>query len=147
MNNIKKQLSKCAVVYYVTGSLYVLLELTFRNKSHISMFLLAGLVCTIISLWNDSLSWKFPLFWQSIIAGAFITLCEGICGQIVNVWLKLDVWDYGNLPFSFWNNQINLFFGMLWCVLGLVCILLSDWLLYWLDKWNELRPHYVWFHR
>ena len=47
----------------------------------------------------------------------FITVSELICGMIDNLWLKLNVWDYSNIPLNY-LGQICLPFCMLWFVLS-----------------------------
>ena len=48
-----------------------------------------------------------------VLSSVIITVLELITGLIVNVWLRMDIWDYSNLPYNF-KGQICLlysFFG------------------------------------
>ena len=38
-------------------------------------------------------------------------------GLILNVWLKLDIWDYSRLPGNLWG-QVCLKYALLWVVLA-----------------------------
>ena len=143
ITSTSKKLSKYAIVFYFCGSLYVLLELITRGYSDISMFFCAGIACSIISIFNNKVSWDFPLILQSIIGGIIITIFEGLCGILFNA--KYNIWDYRDLPFTFFFNQCNLFFCLLWVMLSFVAIILSDWLLYWLFPNSEQKPKYKWF--
>ena len=62
-------------------------------------------------------------------------------GLILNVWLKLDIWDYSRLPGNLWG-QVCLKYALLWVVLAGTAIVLFDWMRHWL--FHEERPHYRW---
>lgn len=53
---------------------------------------------------------------KCLIGGALITLMEGICGFIVNIKCKLNVWDYSNCTLNF-KGQVCPFYSMLWVLL------------------------------
>lgn len=54
----------------------------------------------------------------SVIASIIITALELIFGIIFNLYLKMDVWDYSNMPFNL-LGQICLPFSLLWMLAGL----------------------------
>ncbi len=58
-------------------------------------------------------------------ACAFITFVELAVGIVVNLVLKLDVWDYSELPGNF-LGQICPYFSLLWLVISIPAYALSD---------------------
>ena len=73
---------------------------------------------------------------------AFRQICSELgAGLILNVWLKLDIWDYSRLPGNLWG-QVCLKYALLWVVLAGTAIVLFDWMRHWL--FQEERPHYRW---
>ena len=103
------------------------------------MFLLGGLCFVLIGEINEVIPWEMSIIKQGIIGAAIITSLEFISGVILNLVLKLGIWDYSNLPFNI-LGQICLPFSLVWFGLALVAIFLDDYLLW---KWfGEEIPHY-----
>ena len=135
-----KKIFKYFILWNIGGVTYVLIELAYRSYSHISMYFLAFILFIVLGLLNECFSWETP-FWKQCVLGAIIvTILELITGYIVNIWLGWNVWNYSNLPCSFFDGQINLFFSIAWFFLSGVAIVLDDWLRYWLFK--EEKPRY-----
>lgn len=112
-------LKKALVMFGVCGSLYVLLELWFRGRSHISMFFAGGLSATCIFCccgYGKLKNMWLPL--KCIFGSMVITLVELATGAVVNLWLRLQVWDYSEMPFNLWG-QICLPFSAAWFFLTL----------------------------
>ena len=126
---ILKCIFKYLVLFITNGSIYVSLEILFRGYSHISMFILAGVCGILIGGLNNWYSWDMPIVKQMIISGIIITILEYITGYIVNIKLKLNVWDYSNMPFNI-DGQICLPFSIGWVFISLIGIVLDDWLRY-----------------
>lgn len=136
--NLKK-FNKYVFLFWFGGSFYVTIEVIYRQYSHISMLILAGLVFIIVDLLNEVWSWELQLIWQVLIGTAIATIGEFITGCIVNLWLGLNVWDYSNLPFNLYG-QICPQFVLLWIPIILLAIILAD-----VIRWrffNEDRPRY-----
>lgn len=57
-----------------------------------------------------------PLIVKCVIGSALITTYEFICGCIVNLWLKLNVWDYSSIVMNF-LGQVCLWYSFLWGLL------------------------------
>ncbi len=125
MRNILKHI----FLFLVGGTIYYFLEILARSFSHPSMFICGGLCFVLIGLLNETKRYQIPLLIQMLISSIIITTLELITGLIVNVWLKLDVWDYSHLPFNF-LGQISISFSILWFFLSLPAILLDDYLKY-----------------
>ncbi len=113
---------------FLTGGFaYGGIEIATRGFSHISMFLAGGLCFVFIGLLNDFLGEKISFIGLMFLSALIITAVEFITGIIVNVWLKLDVWDYSYLPYNL-NGQICLLFTNLWFLLSAPALLLDDWM-------------------
>lgn len=136
---IVKTILKLIILFIIGGTIYVSLELLFRGRSHISMFILGGFCFVLIGGINNYISWEMPLILQMIIGAVVITTLEFITGYIVNIKLGLNVWDYSNQPFNI-MGQICLSFSFLWMLISLIAIVLDDYLRYWIFK--EKKPKY-----
>ena len=138
MDKLKPAL-KHAVLAAVGGSVYVLLELVLRGRSHWTMFLLGGLCFVLIGLLNEVIPWEMPLLLQGVIGSAIVSALECITGCIVNLWLGWDVWDYSDM----WGNilgQICPAFIALWMPISLLSIVVDD-MIRWIF-FNEEKPRY-----
>lgn len=136
---MKQSIMKYLFLFWFGGSFYVTLEVLYRSKSHVSMFLLAGIVFIFLGMMNKIWGWEFPLVYQILIGTAFATVAEFITGCIVNLWLGLNVWDYSGLPFNI-CGQVSLYFTLLWIPITLLAIVLDD-----VIRWkffNEENPRY-----
>ena len=122
------------------GFIYYGLELLYDGQSHWSMIclgFLCGFLCGQIN--EHKLTWDMPL-WKQILYGEAIVLpLEFISGCILNIWLKLDVWDYSEL----WGNilgQSSPLFSIIFIPVILFAIVFDDWYRYLLM--NEEKPYY-----
>ena len=138
MINIKQWL-KIFILFLIGGFIYVAIELGFRGHSHWTMFLLGGLCFILIGGLNNYIPWEMSIIKQGIIGALIITSLEFIFGLVLNLYLKLGIWDYSNMPFNI-LGQICLSFLIAWFFLSLVAIFIDDWLRYVLFK--EEKPHY-----
>lgn len=133
---------KNTMLFAIGGATYFMIEVLWRGYSHFSMFLLGGLCFLLIGLINVFLRWETPLWKQQLISTGIITSLEFIFGIIFNIVLKLDIWDYSNLPFNL-LGQISLQFSIAWFFLSAIAIVLDDYLRYWF--WGEQKPYYKLF--
>jgi len=134
-------LTKASILFGTGGAVYCCLEILWRGHTHWTMFVLGGLLFLLLGELNEGvLQWDTPLLLQSVLGAAIVTAAELCSGVILNIWLKLDVWDYSGLPFNLWG-QICLPFSLLWIPVSAAAIVLDDWLRYWL--FGEERPHYI----
>lgn len=118
-----------------------MIETLFRGYSFMEMYYLAGILGIIAYFLNNIFSYKMDFILQCSVCTIFGTFAEGVIGNIVNT--DYHIWDYRNLPLSFWNNQINLIFICLWFILFLFAIPLLDYIGW--KCWNEEKPYYVLF--
>ena len=112
------------------GGLYILIELLWRGRSHISMFLLGSLCFWLIGRMDRN--HPTPVAAQAVLGAAMVTALELVTGLVVNRWLGLNVWDYSNLPMNF-LGQICLPYFLLWVPLCTAAVFAEDglrWLLF-----------------
>ena len=139
MKSIYKLFLKYLFLFWLGGSFYVTLEVIWREKSHWTMLVLAGLVFIIIGLLNELWDWYDSLLKQIIAGTSIATVAEFICGYIVNIWLCWNVWNYADMK---WNilGQICPQYILLWIPIVLLAILLDDFIRYFF--FDEERPYY-----
>ena len=127
------------VLLLIGGTTYFSIEMLWRGHSHWTMALVGGVCFILIGAINEYLPWDLGMIQQAFIGASIVTAVELIAGLILNVWLKLGIWDYSNMPFNLWG-QICLPFFFAWLALSIVAIVIDDYLRYWLFK--EEKPHY-----
>lgn len=120
-----KRLFKYLFLFWFGGTTYVTFEVLFRERSHWSMLLLAGIVFIVVGLLNEKWSWETDLTIQVITGTAIATILEFITGCIVNLWLGWDVWDYSELPFNLFG-QVCPQFVLIWIPIILLAIVMDD---------------------
>ena len=142
MNKISK-LIQFLILFLVGGSVYVMIELLWRGRSYPSMFVLGGICFYLIGLINEKYPWDMPLISQMFISSIIVTTFEFIFGVILNIILKLGIWDYSQMPYNL-CGQICLLFSILWFLLSAVAIVLDDFIRW---KWfEEKKPKYHIFY-
>lgn len=138
MNTIK-HIFKLLTLFLYGSEVYKMIELLFRGHTHWTMGILGGLCFLIIGEINEFIDEDMLVQYQAFIGAIVITVLEFITGIIVNIELGWNVWDYSNLPFNV-LGQICLPFFFAWLFLGIVAIILDDFLRYIL--FNEKFPKY-----
>ncbi|MCL2019253.1 MAG: putative ABC transporter permease [Oscillospiraceae bacterium] len=113
---------------FLTGAfIYGMIEVLYKGgDTHLSMFIVGGMCFLLLG----ALGQKKPLLLRMAAGAVIITALEFISGLIVNIWLRLAVWDYSELPFNI-MGQICLWATMMWFLLSFVGIQL-----YGLLKWK-----------
>ena len=134
-----KNLFKYTILLIYGGVIYYFIELIYRGFSHQSMILVGGICFVFIGLLNERYTYEMSLVKQMIISSIIVTVIEFVAGLILNVWLKLYIWDYSKLPFNL-LGQISLQTSVMWFFLSLPAIILDDYLRYWMFK--EEKPNY-----
>ena len=136
---IKYQIEKYMILFAIGGMAYFLLEVLVRGYSHYSMFLCGGACFLCWGLLNENMKIKMSFISQMVLSALIITALAFITGLIVNIWLKMDIWDYSQLPYNF-MGQICLLYSIFWFLVSSVAIVLDDFLRY--KIFNEEKPHY-----
>lgn len=121
LTNFKEYLT----LFLIGGCLYVVIEIIYRGFSHISMFIVGGICFLLISSINDMFSFKLSLLSQMLIGSIIITSMELFSGIIINLLLKLNVWDYSYNRFNF-LGQVCLQASITWFFLSLPAIYLGN---------------------
>ena len=129
-------------LFLVFGFVYFIIETIWKGHlTHWSMFVVAGIIGVLIGGINEYIPWEMPFFLQCGIGTVIATVIEGISGLILNVYLDLNIWDYSNVPFSFFYQQCCLPFCVAWFILSGACIIVDDYIRY--KIFNEEHPHYI----
>ncbi len=100
--------------FVMGGAGYVAIELLYRRRSHISMFVAGGLCCWLLLALA---AWPLPFVAKCLLAGLGITAVEFVVGCVVNLWLKLNVWSYADQPLNL-LGQVCLPYTLAWCGLS-----------------------------
>lgn len=113
---------KNAVLFYLGGTAYMLLEFCWRGRSDGSMFLLGG-ACFLIVGGKIAAMTRLPLALRLVVGALTITVLELLAGLLVN--RNYNVWDYRSMPFQF-MGQICLSYTLLWIPVSLGAMHLHD---------------------
>lgn len=116
------ELQKRALLFSVGGAGYVGLELLWRGRSDVSMFL-AGGACFLLLGGLNRVKPRLPLIPRSVVGAGIITGVELLAGLLAN--REYQVWDYRGMPMNF-HGQICLPFSLLWIPVSLGALLLYD---------------------
>lgn len=130
---------KYTFLFLTGGFAYGGIEILSRGHSHISMLIAGGICFVLIGLLNEAFPWDISIISQMVISAGIVTAVEFTVGFIVNVKLKLNVWDYSDKPYNI-MGQVCLLYTNIWFLLSLFAILLDDYLRYYLLK--EEKPRY-----
>ena len=114
-----KRLYTDAFVFSFGYGAYSLIELAWRRYTHFTMGLAGGL-CFLILYRLYKKCKNLSIFKRCLLGSFVITLVEYFFGLIVNKKLKLDVWDYSDMPLNI-SGQVCLLYSFLW---GLLCLLI-----------------------
>ena len=106
---------KCLMKFLLGGVGYGLIELMWRGRTHISMVLTGGACLVAICAVNEKMRGK-NIFLRAAVCAAAITAAEFAVGMVVNQYLSLGVWDYGDMPGNI-LGQICPLYSFLWFLL------------------------------
>ncbi len=116
-----KRIQSDTIIFLVGGVLYGIIEIIYRGYTHWTMLITGGTCC--LSVFKTFVFIKpCCMLKKCIIGSAIITFIELICGCIVNLHFKMNVWDYSSHKINF-LGQICLFNSLLWALLSIpLCI-------------------------
>lgn len=115
-----------SLIFLIGGIGYGLLEILFRGYTHWTMLLTGGLCFLLFYIINFILKTD-SLIVRCLIATAIITTLEFIVGYIVNIILKLNVWDYSNRVLNLFG-QICLLYSGIWFSMGVPMTIISNYI-------------------
>jgi len=132
-------------LFLIGAGIYFEVELNWRYfvhhlPVHWSMPILGGLLFLILGGLNEWLPWEMPLLIQSAIGMMIVTVSEFIVGVVLNICLRMDIWDYSHLPLNL-LGQICVPFMVAWFFLSCVAIVADDFLRW--KLFGEEKPHYT----
>lgn len=135
-----KNISEAALLFAVGGGIYYFMEIAFRGFSHWSMFAAGGMVLVFCAFQGKAMHWTEGIWVQVLRGTVFVTSVEFITGIIVNKWLRLGVWDYGDQPFNLWG-QICVPFAVLFSGLVVLAVLLGGSMMHLIYREEKPRFH------
>ena len=102
------------LLFLLGGGGYVFLELLYRGRSHISMFL-AGGFCFLLLGRLERTRPRLPSLLRPVVGAGIITMVELAFGMLFN--RNYTVWDYRGLPGNY-QGQICPKFFLMWIPLA-----------------------------
>ena len=105
-------------LFFVGGAGYVGLELLWRGRSHISMFLAGGICFLLLGQLDRA---RISVFMKCLLGAAVITTVELLVGLMTN--RDHQVWDYRQMPYNF-LGQVCLSYSLLWIPVSFLAMLL-----------------------
>lgn len=134
---MKQKIYKDLILIAKMGFMYMGLELIWRGRTDLAMWVVGGLCATLIGRLNEPDRFPDMKIWQQSIVGVLITLTvEFISGMYLNVYKHFNIWDYTDI----WGNlygQICIPYAILWFLLMPFCIFIDDYLRYKLFQEEE----------
>ena len=110
-----KKLKENSVLLSFGGLTYGIIEILWRRYTHWSMIITGG-VCFLLLFRIFNKAQRLTLLKKCLIGSAVITSIEFVVGVVVNIILKMDVWDYSSMPFNLWG-QVCPLYSLLWGIL------------------------------
>ena len=121
-----------------------MIETLFRGYTFLEMYYLAGFLGVLTMFVNNFMSYDTDYLLQCSIATVIGTAGEGITGIIFNS--DFHIWDYRNLPGTFFYDQCNVIFCIAWFIVIFLSIPVIDyieWRIF--DFLPDTPPYYMIF--
>lgn len=116
----KRQTRRVNAEMTVIGGVgYNLIELAWRGRTHWSMFFVGGACFRLIGQVERRV--RASLAVKCGLCALGITVVELVSGCILNLWLKLGVWDYSRRRFNI-KGQVCLLYSVLWLLLSVAAM-------------------------
>lgn len=112
---MRKRINLDITLFTVGGLGYGLIEILWRKYTHWTMIITGG-ICFVVLYRMFSKIIDIALWKKCILGSSVITVIEFISGCIVNLWLKLNVWDYSAMPVNLFG-QVCVLYSFLWGLL------------------------------
>jgi uncharacterized membrane protein len=112
-------------LFFIIGAIgYAAIEIVWRGHTHWSMMIAGGICFILFSIISELLNGS-GIIKKAMLCALCITSIEFIFGIIFNLWLKMDIWDYSDMPLNI-LGQICPIFSLLWVVIALAFLPLAD---------------------
>ncbi|MBR1384390.1 MAG: hypothetical protein IJ555_11385 [Ruminococcus sp.] len=112
-------------VFFIGSIAYGSIEVIERGYSHISMALLGGVSMVVIHFLNDERREGASVVILLTISTLFITACELLAGEILNVYLELHIWNYNGMAYNF-DGVICLSYTGYWFLLSIAGMIVDE---------------------
>ena len=110
---------------FILGAVgYAAIEIIWRGHTHWSMMIAGGICFMLFSLVAKRFKNRNILI-KAAICAVGVTAVEFIFGVVFNIILKMDVWDYSNVPFNI-MGQICPMFTLIWAGIAIAFLPLAD---------------------
>ena len=119
-----KYIKKYGLLFILGAVGYAAIEIIWRGRTHWSMMIAGGLCFILFSMVAEMLNGK-SLLVKAAVCAVGVTAIEFIFGVVFNIWLKMGVWDYSNVPFNI-MGQICPMFSILWVGVAIAFLPLAD---------------------
>ena len=116
-------IKRTALIFTIGAIGYGAIELLWRGHTHPTMMLAGGISFLTFSFIAKAML-RLPLIVKAVTAAFAVTVIELIFGLILNVWLKMGIWDYSAIPLNL-LGQICPLFSLFWCGLAFLFIPLA----------------------
>lgn len=111
-------------IYLLGAGLYCQIEILYRGQTHWSMFIVGGGCFLMMYFISEA---ALPLWAKWLSSAAFISAIELFSGIILNIVLRLNVWDYSNQKLNI-LGQICPLYSFFWLLLSVFGIALCSFL-------------------
>lgn len=111
-----RRLNEFIIVFGFGGIAYSLIEVLFRGHTHWTMLLTGGAVFYILYIIFNLIRQE-NIFRICIAGGLIITTAEFIAGCVLNLYLKMNVWNYSGKDYNLFG-QICPDFSIGWFALS-----------------------------
>ncbi len=109
-------------LFAIGGMGYCGLELLWRGRTHVSMFVAGGVCFLLLGKLNRTKP-RLSLPARAAVGAGIITMVELATGLLVN--REYHVWDYREMPFDY-HGQICLPYTLLWIPVSLGAMALYE---------------------
>lgn len=122
---MRNRLLKKYGLLFILGAVgYAAMETIWRGYTHWSMMIAGGLCFVLFSLVAKRFKNQNILI-KAAICAVGVTAVEFIFGVVFNIILKMDVWDYSNVPYNI-MGQICPMFTLIWAGIAIAFLPLAD---------------------
>jgi len=133
------KIRRVLILWLCLGMMYLTIEGLWRGWTNIVMLPIGGFCGIAVGAINQSPRfYKCKIVWQSFIGAVIVLVVEFISGCILNIWLKLGIWDYSG-QFGNIRGQICIQYAFLWFFLMPFAIWVEDYLRW--VFWKEQNPY------
>lgn len=119
-----RRIKKYPLLFLIGAVGYGSIEMIWRGYTHWSMMIAGGLCFILFSIVSERMSGHHILL-QATICALGVTAIEFVFGLVFNLWLRMEVWDYSNMPFNI-LGQICPLFTLMWAGIAIAFLPLAD---------------------